>query len=90
MFGLQVTLPAVVFIDNQSVVVSATMPSSALKKKHLAVSWHKIREVVAIKAAVVAHVKSQFNLADGGSKPLGPHALYRLIREILYGQLYKN
>lgn len=47
MFGVSVDGPTILFCDNQSVVHNANHPESTLKKKHIAISFHKIREAVA-------------------------------------------
>ena len=85
MLGLRVTSPVNILCDNQSVVSNMQNPSSMLKKKHLAVSWHKCREMVALGATRVAHVLSQFNIADILTKPKGPRNQYKLIASASYG-----
>ena len=47
MFGVPVGDPAQIFCDNESVVTGSSVPESTLKKKHLSVSYHRIRESVA-------------------------------------------
>ena len=42
MLGIPLAGPANVFCDNQSVVTNASIPSSMLKKKHNAISYHKV------------------------------------------------
>ena len=86
MLGLPVVSPVNIICDNQSVVSNMQNPSSTLKKKHLAVAWHKCREMVAMGASRVAHCLSQFNLSDLLTKPKGPRNLYKLIAGPLYGR----
>jgi hypothetical protein len=62
--------PADVFCDNNSVVQSSTIPASVLKKKHNAVSFHKVRETIAAGAMWVSHEPTESNLADLLSKTL--------------------
>ena len=65
--------PADVFCDNNSVVQSLTIPALVLKKKHNAVSFHKVRETIAVGAMRVSHEGTDSNLADLLSKQLaGP------------------
>ena len=47
MMGARLEKSALLLGDNNSVVLNTTMPSSVLKKKHCAVSYHKIRETKA-------------------------------------------
>jgi hypothetical protein len=39
--------PALMLGDNMSVVLNTTFPSSDLKKKHNAISYHRVREAIA-------------------------------------------
>ncbi len=39
--------PTIMHGDNKSVVIRATTPSSTLKKRHNALAYHRVREVVA-------------------------------------------
>ena len=73
MLGVPLDGPADVFCDNNSVVQSSTIPASVLKKKHNAVSFHKVRETIAAGAMRVSHEPTESNLADLLSKTLsGP------------------
>ena len=84
MLGVPLDGPADLFCDNMSVVLSSTVVSSVLKKKHNAVAFHKVRETIASEAMRVCHENTQSNLADLLSKQLaGPrHAL--LCKHILH------
>ena len=86
MLGMKVTRRAVVLCDNMSVVCNMHLPSSTLKKKHQAVAWHKCRETIAMGAVGVAHIRSEDNTADIGTKPKGPDDTYRLVKVPLYGR----
>ena len=73
MLGVPINGPADVFCDNNSVVQSSTIPGSVLKKKHNAVSFHKVRETIAAEAMRISHEPTESNLADLLSKNLaGP------------------
>ena len=45
--GIPVTKPTFTFGDNFGVIQNATIPSSELKKKHIAISYHSVREAIA-------------------------------------------
>jgi hypothetical protein len=70
--------------DNQAVVTNMQLPSSNLKKKHNAVSYHKCREAVAAGIIKVGHIPSVNNVADVLTKPLGPEMYEALLDGILY------
>ena len=73
MLGVPLDGPSDVFCDNNSVVQSSPIPVSVLKKKHNAVSFHKVRETIAVGAMRVSHEGTDSNLADLLSKQLpGP------------------
>ena len=72
--------------DNMSVIVNTTLPSSNLKKKHLACNHHKFRESIAGGFIIFGHVDSKDNLADICTKPLDTAAFDKLMRECLFGK----
>ena len=86
MLGIQVSQPSTVLVDNMSVVNNLQLPSSSLKKKHHACAYHKCREMVSIGAARCGKIDGKWNLADMGTKPLGPHKMYQLCKQVLYGR----
>ena len=67
-----------------SVVLNTTIPSSALKKKHLSCSYHHIRESIASGIIKYGHVASNENIADLFAKPSGPTALFCLLAMYLF------
>ena len=77
MMGIRIAGPACMFVDNNSVVKSVTTPESKLKKKHLSICYHAVREAIAAGVMMVCWVASTDNLAD-------------LCTKILYGQSLKN
>jgi hypothetical protein len=83
MLGVPLDGAADLLCDNMSVVMSSTIPGSVLKKKHNAVSYHKVRETIAAKAMRVRHEPTGSNLADILSKCLDGPAHRRLISHIL-------
>lgn len=84
MIGANMEESALMLGDNKSVVLNTTMPSPVLKKKHCAVSYHKIREMIACKVLRFASIKSEVNLSDILTKPL-PRASFRnLIKPLLF------
>jgi hypothetical protein len=84
MFGGSLEGAANMFVDNQSVVINATVPSSTLKKKHNSIAYHRVREAIAAKKIKVAKVHGKKNLADMFTKPLPATDLITLVRKVLY------
>ena len=84
MMGIAVEGPSVLLVDNEAVVKNTTLPSSTLKKKHNAIAYHKVKEVVAAGIIIVAHINSKENIANILTKPLSPQDYYRLLRLILF------
>ena len=64
MMGIDVVGPTNVLCDYESVVKNATRPESTLKKKHVAVAYHRVREAQAAGIVRIAHERSEGNLAD--------------------------
>ena len=86
MLGVPILNSAVMYGDNQSVVLSTTIPSSTLKKKMLAIAYHRVREAVAAGILHFYHIPSGNNTADVLTKPLGPRDFYPLVKDLLFGR----
>ena len=67
-----------------AVVLNTTIPSSALKKKHQACNYHKVRESIAAGFIKFAHIRSEENLADILTKPLAHLQFHHLTSECLF------
>ena len=84
MLGVPLDKPALMIGDNMSVVLNTTVPSSVLKKKHLALGYHRVREAIAAKVLEFAHIESTKNIADVCTKPLGVEAFHNLVSPVLF------
>ena len=82
--GVPLDGPALMLGDNMSVVLNTTVPSSVLKKKHNAIAYHRVREAIAAKVLRFAHIRSEENIADVLTKPLGFRAFYELVKPRLF------
>ena len=71
MLGCNLEPSSLMLGDNMAVVLNTTIPSSAIKKKHQACNYHKIRESIAAGFIQFAHIRSETNMADILTKPLG-------------------
>ena len=70
--------------DNMAVVLNTTIPSSALKKKHQACNYHKVRESIAGGFIQYGHIRSDDNMADILTKPLSKIKFERLTAQYLF------
>jgi hypothetical protein len=84
MLGVKLERETMLVGDNMSVVLNTTIPSSSLKKKHLACSYHRVREAIAGGFVLFGHINSERNLADIGTKPLMNIVFHRLIDPYLF------
>ena len=84
MLGVKMEKETLLVGDNMSVVLNTTIPSSSLKKKHLACSYHRVREAIAGGFVHYGHIPSTSNLADIGTKPLSTLVFHRLIDPYLF------
>ena len=84
MLGVKMEKETLLVGDNMSVVLNTTIPSSSLKKKHLACSYHRVREAIAGGFVHYGHIHSTSNLADIGTKPLTTLVFHRLIDPYLF------
>jgi hypothetical protein len=73
--------------DNLYVVVNTTLPSSKIKKKHLSCQIMRVREAIAAGFVRFGHVRSEQNIADIMTKPLGPSVFHRLAHPYLFRHL---
>ena len=71
MLGVQLEESSTMVGDNMAVILNTTIPSSAIKKKHQACNYHKIRESIAAGFVIYGHIPSEDNVADIMTKPLG-------------------
>jgi hypothetical protein len=64
MFGVEIDGPANVFCDNHGVVKNISIPELMLMKKHNAIDYHAVREVVVAGILRVEMEDGETNLAD--------------------------
>ena len=62
--GCPVSKPTNILGDNRSVILNSAVPSSLLKKKHIAIAYHKTREAVAAGIICPLKTKGEWNYAD--------------------------
>ena len=84
MLGVPLDGPAYMFGDNMSVVMSANIPQSSLKKQHNALAYHKVREAHAAGILNFYHIDGKENPADVLTKFLPNSLCYPLIQPFLF------
>jgi len=80
--GVPVTMPTYLFGDNKGSIQSANIPDGELKKKHVAISYHYVREAVAAKIVNVVHIYSEYNFADLFTKSLARNKIQGFVDEL--------
>ena len=82
--GVPVMGSTYLFGDNQSVVQSCALPFGKIHKRHVLLSFHRIREAIAAKVIKFIHVYGKSNPADILSKAWGHQQVWHLLRLILF------
>ena len=83
--GVKVDSPTQVYGDNLGVIQNVTIKDSLLKKKHVAISYHKVREAVAAGIIIPIKIHSSDNYADCCTKALPIQAHSKLVNGLFYG-----
>lgn len=83
MFGVPLEAPARVFCDNESVVKNSSYPESTIKKKHVSIAYHRVREAIAASKILVYYETTGSNLADLFTKVLSHTKRIPLVKAIL-------
>ncbi len=84
MLGMSLEKTSLMLGDNMSVILNTIIPSSMLKKKHNAIAYHRVRELIASKTINFAHVPLTANIADVLTKPLNSEIIHGLMKEYMF------
>ena len=79
-------LDSVMFGDNESVVLSSTVPHSKLNKRHNALSYHRVREAIAARIYRFFHINGADNPSDILSKHWGYQKVWNVLQPLLFYQ----
>ena len=82
--GIPIEKGAWMLGNSSSVITSSTIPSSMLKKRHHALSYHYVRSNVAHGLIKYCKVNTKVNVADVCTKFLPFHEFWPLIQSILF------
>ena len=82
--GVKIESHAYLFGDNEAVVKSGSIPYSRLSKRHIALSYHYVREAVASGMVKFAHIPGDLNPADILSKHWGYSNIWPMLKALLF------
>jgi hypothetical protein len=82
--GVPVNARSYMFGDNQSVVTNSTIPHSSLHKRHNALAYHRVREMIAAKVLAYYWIDGKNNPADIVSKHWGYQQVWQLLKPLLF------
>ena len=82
--GVPIEVKTIMFGDNQSVVTSSTIPTSALNKRHNALAYHRVREAIAAGFLKFVKIDGAKNPADIVSKHWGWQQIQTIIKPLLF------
>ena len=88
--GVEIDGPAMMYGDNNAVVLNTTLPSSQLKKKHQAISYHRVREAIAARVLEFHHIPSWANYADVLTKPVSAFSFHSFVKPLLFRTCWKE
>ena len=83
--GVNVDTSSAVYGENLGVIQNATIKDNVLKKKHVAISYHKVREAVVVVIIFAIKIALADNFADCLTKSLPISNHNRLINGRFYG-----
>jgi hypothetical protein len=83
-FGVPVNTKSYMFGDNQAVVTNSTIPHSSLNNRHNALSYHKVREMIATKMLGYYWIDGKEDPADVVSKHWGHQQIWQLLKPLLF------
>ena len=84
MLDILVEGPSVMFGDNLAAINSASIPEDTLKKRHNALSYHRVREAIVAKVVKFHHISGKEIPADVLTKFLPSSVWWPLMKPILH------
>ena len=72
------------FGDNKSVVDSSSIPDAKLTKRHISLSFHRVRESIAAGFLTFRHIPGATNIADCLTKFLPHHVFWPHLEPLLF------
>jgi hypothetical protein len=81
--GIKVSNPSSLSGDNAGVISNTSSPDATLKKKHIALSFHSVRENVSAGVVYPHQISSENNIADLLTKPLDRNTFMKHTGKVL-------
>ena len=81
--GVPIKSTSVMFGDNESVVLTGSTPHGKLHKRHVALSFHRVRDAIAAGVTAYYHVSGADNPADILSKHWDLPSVWKSLKAIL-------
>ena len=82
--GVSVKKRSFMFGDNRSVVDSSMTPHAKIHKRHVALSFHRVREAIAAKIVGYYFMPGEINPADILSKHWGYSQVWTMLQPLLF------
>ena len=82
--GVPVQKKSFMFGDNQAVVQNSSIPHSSLNKRHNALAYHRVREMIAAKILGYYWIDGKSNPADIVSKHWSYPQVWHLLKPVLF------
>jgi hypothetical protein len=82
--GVPIMGATYMFGDNKSVVDSSMRIASRLNKRHVLLSYHRVREAIASGVLYFIHIRGAINPADILSKSWGYSQVWPMLKPILF------
>ena len=82
--GVPIRQKSYMFGDNQAVVRNSSIPQSSLNKRHNALAYHRVREMIAAKVLGYYWIDGKSNLADIVSKNWSYPQVWHLLKPLLF------
>ena len=84
--GVPIRIKCYMIGDNESVVNSASQPQAKLHKRHIFLSFHRVREAIAAGIMTFRYVPGSDNPADILTKHWGYQQIWGLLQPLLFWQ----
>ena len=82
--GVPLSGPSMIFGDNESVVNASVIPHYRLHKRHVLLSFHRVREAMAAGFAKFFHIAGAMNPSDVLSKHWAYSDVWEVLRPLLF------
>ena len=70
-------------MDNKAMVQNTSMPGSVLKKKHLSIAFHIVREAQAANIVRIFHISGADNPSDIATKSVPPPIFHKHVGALM-------